>query len=379
MILLKRRAFLFLFFLLALRLGANETKDGYIRLLINDRTGRFALFFLTDAENTKYSQLFYKNGNTSFFDININGTPYRLGESRVFSVRVERENEEPVVIYDSDFLTVKTSFTPVKTINSPNANGICITIQIMNNTEKEPEVGLRFLLDTVLGEGRKNIPFVTENFNIKKEKIIESSSDEKFWISKNKDLSLMGSIADPLNETAARPDYLHFANWKKLSDVPWKASYHEGRSFNQLPYSIGDCAVAYYWNPVVLEMGSVLTYTVYLTTEDADWYKMGPYIAPVKPAAPKPAPVIEVKIPEIISEPDAVVLEPEIQIAPSDYLAFIEKEARLTSQKTGEDYDVVFLRLMQDALNRFIAGEISLDEIDILQMDNAIKNYGQQK
>jgi hypothetical protein len=383
-ILHKRQVFFFLFLFLVLRLGANETKDGFIRMLINEKTGRFSLSFLTDPEKTKYSRLIYRSGETSFFDINIDGTPYRLGESRVFSTRVDRENDEPVVIYDGSFLTVKTSFSPVKTLSSPTANGIRVTIQIFNNSEEDHEVGLRLLIDTTLGEGRKNIPFVTENFNIKKEKIIESSSEEKYWISRGKDISLMGSIADPTDDTAARPDYLHFANWKKLSDVPWKASYHEGRSFNKLPYSIDDSAVSYYWNPVTLEMGRLLTYTVYLTTEDADWYQQPrSYAAPVRPPAPKPAPVpvIEEKIPELIPEPAAVVYaaEEEQVTVSENNIAVIEKEAREEAKKTGEDYDVTVLRMMQNVLNRFIAGEISLNEMDLLQIDLAIEKYGQKQ
>jgi hypothetical protein len=369
---------------LVLRLGANETKDGFIRMIINEKTGRFSLSFLTDQEKTKYSQLIYRSGETSFFDINIDGIPYRLGETRVFSTRVDRENDEPVVIYDSDFLTVKTSFTPVKTLSSPNANGIRVTIQIFNNSEEEHEVGLRLLIDTTLGEERKNIPFVTENFNIKKEKIIESSSEEKFWISRGKDISLMGSIADPTNDNAARPDYLHFANWKKLSDVPWKASYHEGRSFNKLPYSINDSAVSYYWNPVALETGRVLTYTVYLTTEDAAWYQQpNYYAAPVRPSPPKPAPVpvIEEVIPELTPELAALVsaVEEEQLAAAENNIAVIENEAREEAQKTGEDYDITVLRMMQNVLNRFIAGEISLNEMDLLQIDLAIEKYGQKQ
>jgi hypothetical protein len=350
-------------------------------MLINEKTGRFSLSFLTDPEKTKYSLLIYRSGETSFFDINIDGIPYRLGETRVFSTRVDRENDEPVVIYDSGFLTVKTSFTPVKTLSSPNANGIRVTVQIFNNSEEDHEVGLRMVIDTILGEGWKNIPFVTENFNIKKEKIIESSSEEKFWISRGKDISLMGSIADPTDDNAARPDYLHFANWKKLSEVPWKANYHEGRSFNKLPYSIDDSSVSYYWNPVVLEMGRVITYTVYLTTEDAAWYQQPRYYsAPVRPAAPKPAPLFEEKKPELYPEPAAVVTESEIQAEISENnIAVIEKEAQETAKKTGEDYDVTVLRMMQNVLNRFIAGEISLNEMDLLQIDLAIEKYGQKQ
>jgi len=379
-----RPVFFFLFLFLVLRLGANETKDGYIRMLINEKTGRFSLSFLTDPEKSTYSDLIYRDGRTSFFDISIDGIPYRLGESRFFTTLTDRENDEPVVKYTSEYITVKTSFTPVKTVSSPNANGIRITIQIINTGEEEPEVGLRLIIDTVLGEGRKNIPFITDNLSIKKEKIIESSSDEKYWISRSKDISLMGSIADPTDDNAVKPDYLHFANWKKLSDVPWKASYHEGRSFNKLPYSVNDCAVAYYWNPVVIETGRVLTYTVYLTTEDTAWYQQPKYYtAPVKPVTPKPTPVpvIEEKTTEKPAETAAVVSAPEEEQlpAPEINIAVIEKEAMETSQKTGEDKDIVVLRMMQNVLNSFIAGEISLSELELQKIENAIIDYGQKQ
>jgi hypothetical protein len=350
-------------------------------MFINEKTGRFALSFLTDTEKTQYTYLFNKDGNTSFFDININGVSYRLGESRAFSTKVDRENDEPVVIYDSAFIMVKMSFTPVKTVSSPNANGIRITIQIINKSEYDREVGLRLLVDTSLGEGRKNIPFVTENYNISKEMVIESESEEKFWISRGKDVSLMGSIADPFDDNAKKPDYLHFANWKKLSDVPWKASYHKGRSFNKLPYSINDSAVSYYWEPVTLEAETQLTYTVYLTTEDAAWYNPVMYAQPAKPAAPKPAPAIEERIPEIpeITEgPAAVISAPEEQVtSPENNMALIEQEAQEISDKTGEEYNVIVLRMLQNVLNRFIAGEISLNELDLLQIDLAVEKYGQ--
>jgi hypothetical protein len=371
LILRKRPVFLLLFIFLAsvLNLGADETKDSYIRMLIKDRTGRYSLYFLTDPENMKYKPLFYSNANTSFLDINVNGTSYRLGSSGVFKTRVDRENTEPVVIYESSFLTVKEIFTPVKTLSSLTANGIRITIQIQNKSENDLSVGLRMLLDANLGEGRKNIPFITENHNIIKEKIIEGSSEERYWISRGKDVSLMGSIADPLDENARKPDYLHFANWKKLSDVPWKASYHEGRSFNKLPYSVGDSAVCYYWEPRSLERGGTFTYTVYLTTEDITWYYPELYVEPVRPAPVEPV----VEIPEIVVEPE------EIFDQSAYNLAFIEDQARKLSLLTNEDYNVIVLRMLKDILNQFIAGEISLNELDLLQIDLAIERHGSRQ
>lgn len=364
--------FVLLFAMLTTKLAASETKDGYIRMLIDEKTGRFELSFLTDPNKSKYTQLFYKNANTSFLDININGMYYRLGESRVFETRVDVENDEPVVYYESDFLTVKLIFSPVKTVSSPNANGIHIKIRIINKSDDEPDVGLRMLIDTSLGEGRKNVPFITENINIKAEKIIESSSDEKYWISRGKDISLMGSIADPLDLRAKKPDYLHFANWKKLSDVPWKASYHEGRSFNKLPYSIGDSAVAYYWEPCFLGKGKTITYSVYLTTEDTEWYTSP---APAKPAAASPY----IDAPVLTGEPASYAYEQDQTVPFSFNMALLESEARETSLRTGENYNVVVLRLLQTTLNNFIDGKISLNEDDIRIIDLAIDKNGKKQ
>jgi hypothetical protein len=366
-----RTLFLLLFIITAFNLGASETKDSYIRLLIEENTGRYSLHFLTDPEKMEYTQLFSRNPKTSFLDVNVNDVSYRLGSSSVFKTRVDMESEAPVVFYESPFLTVKEIFTPVKTLSSNTANGIGITIQLKNKGEDELTVGLRMLIDTSLGEGRKKIPFITEKNNITHEKIIESSSETKYWISRGKDVSLMGSIADPLNETAKKPDYLHFANWKKLSDVPWKARYHEGRSFNNLPYSIGDSAVCYYWEPCVLETGGTFSYTVYLTTEDITWYYPELYIEPVRPE--------KIVTPEVIAEP-VIVYEPEEQIEQSAYnMAVIEAKARELSRLTGEDYDIIVLRLLQDILNQFLADEISLNELDILQIDLAIERHGKKQ
>jgi len=395
MILRGRPVFLILFTVLVLNISANETKDSYIQMLINEKTGRYSLSFLIDSAKKKYKQLIYRNSNTSFLDVRVNDTTYRLGSSRVFKTRVDRENKEPVVIYESSFLTLKVSFTPVKTISSPTANGVRITIQIINRSEDEASVGLRFLVDTYLGEGSNNIPFITENNNIVREKIIESSSDEKYWISRGKDVSLMGSIADPLDETAIRPDYLHFANWKKLSDVPWKAPYHEGRSFNNLPYSIGDSAVAYYWEPRSMIKGETITYTVYLTTEDIALYYPELYVEPSKPDSlghkviiyeipfdpevteselePEPEVKPEIK-PEV--KPEAVEVKVE---QPAYSIANIEAEAKKSALLTNDDYNVVVLKMLQNILSQFISGEISLSELDILQIDLAIEKYGKNQ
>jgi hypothetical protein len=376
------RSFIFLFCLFVFSgfvcLSASETKDKHIRLLIYEKTGNFSLFYLTDVEKEKYSPLFnHRIPSATFMDVKADGVVYRLGKDRTFNVRIERHNEDPVVIYESAFLEVSQLFIPVRTLSSPNANGVKIKINIRNTGEEPMEVGMRFLLDTSLGEGRRTIHFATDNLNITKEMIIESPSEENYWITRGKNLSLMGNISDPeLSEdkTLKKPDYLHFANWKKLSDVPWKAKYFEGKNFNKMPYSVNDSAVCYYYEPDVLTPGSFFSYVIYLTTEDTSWYLPNTFVEPARassavvetPVEPVVEPVIE---PEIEQYVEPVFEEPIFEET-------VYEDTPPQETNTTSLYDLERIREYQRRLNQFIADEIDLTEQDLNEMETTLEEKG---
>jgi hypothetical protein len=327
-----------------------ESKDGYIRLLIDKSTGGFSLFFLTDESSMTYEPLFnHRDPSASFLAVNLNGKIYRLGESRSFTTKVETVNGNPAVIYASEFMLIKKIFSPVITTDSPITNGIKITITIENKYVMPVSVGLRMLIDTNLGEGRGKIPFITDNLAITEEKIIDIKSGESYWVSRGANVSVMGSIINPGNESTKEPDFLHFANWKKLNDVPWKAAYYEGKSFNLSPYSIGDSAVCYYYEPDTLERDETFTYIIYLTTEDKAWYMPKiPMKAPVAASANKP----EQKTTE---EPVKIIVE--YNSSGNNF----EREA-----------DLLTLRKLQDTIKKFISGEIILNEQDLAEIELSI-------
>ena len=357
---IRRVLVLIFFFLTFINLTANETRDRHIRMLINERTGRFALYFLVDPIDMTYRPLFNRRSATSFIDVNVNGVAHRLGSSRIFNTIIDRNNEDPIITYESPLLNVNKTFTPIRTTSSHTANGVQLTITVQNKSEEEISVGLRMLIDTYLGERRRNIPFVTDNLNITRETIIEGSAEELYWISRGEVrgemISLMGSISEPMGILRSGdgsyrvPDFLHFANWKKLSDVPWKAPYHEGRSFNLFPYSIGDSSVCYYWEPEILDRGRSLTYTVYLTTMDIPWYTQ-PYIEIVRPVrAPEPVEILEAAIETM--------------------------EAVIEASTVTEETDLQALRRLRGILAQFIAGEIELDEHDLIEIETSIDRHG---
>jgi hypothetical protein len=261
------------------RLSAMEIRHGLIRLDIQEYTGRFSLYYLTDPETESYEPLFtHQDPRTSFLAVNINGRTYRLGETSSFVVRVIKRETAPAIVFESPFLLVRQEFSFIKTVGSTLSNGIKMTVWVKNLAAQETVMaGLRILLDTSLGEGFGDVPFVTDTRNIQSETALTADDSDQWWISENGRLSLMGSIVAGMDR---RPDFLHFANWKRLNDMPWKVGYLEGRNFNYPPYSIGDSAVSYYYEPAPLPPGETKSYAVYLAAADGGGFGFSDELSP---------------------------------------------------------------------------------------------------
>ena len=325
--------------------------DGFVRLILNEKLGSFSLSYVPNAFSSVYEPLFIsRNPGSSYMTLSFNGKIHRLGRSKDFKAGIERYEGDPALVFVSPYLTVTQVFSPVKTENSPNANGIMITIMITNTSAADALVGLRFLLDTELGEKKGMQPFVTDNQSISSEMIVNSSSGERFWMSKGEIVSLMGSIANPVDSGAAAPDFIHFANWKRLNEVPWKLNYAEGRSFTNLPYSINDSAVCYFYEPVVISSGSSVSYSIYLTTEDIAWYR---------------PPGLEITNVYIISESSLRSIN----------IAEIEREALREAMQNNEHPSVITLKRMKEVLNLFVVGDIVLTEHDIEEIERIIHRH----
>ena len=339
-------------FITVLNLNAADNMSGYLRLIIHERTGSFSLFYLSDPASVRYEPLFNASDPAaSFISVSVNGRIYRLGQSKAFSTAYERINGNPALVFESPFLRVSEIFSPVRTANSPGVNGVRITINIENTGSYRANVGLRMLLDTHLGEARGMVPFITNNQLIESETLIRGLSGDKFWLSIGENVTLMGSILNPFN-TSKPPDFVHIANWKRLNDVPWRLRYFEGRSLNNIPYSIGDSAVCYYYEPLPLESGKSFTYSIFLTTEDVAWYSSA--VLPPPPGGKKPP-----RVPAEGSRVNIAALE----------------EAVLAEAGNEEDAATLALLRLQAVLDQFIAGEIQLNEYDLMEIEESIDRF----
>ncbi|MDR0376259.1 MAG: hypothetical protein LBH70_00530 [Spirochaetaceae bacterium] len=251
---------------------AAEFLNGRIKLVLHEDTGRFSLYYLVDrpppqdTQWMKYEPFFVDTDpRSTFLTVMVNDRTYRLGDSISFQTQIRRSAVNPAIIFSSPFLVAAQEFTFIKTAGAPMVNGVRMTIRLENRGNEQFSAGVRFLLDTHLGEENPPESFTIGGQPVSSEFIIDAPGAESYWVSRNPRFGLIGSVASGKGST---PDQIHFANWKRLNEVPWKPGFIPGRNFNYLPYSINDSAVSYYFDPRTLAAGASREYVILLASLD---------------------------------------------------------------------------------------------------------------
>ncbi|MDR1862902.1 MAG: hypothetical protein LBQ67_03170 [Treponema sp.] len=263
------------FFSLLPPAGAAEFTDGSVRLVLHEETGRFSLYSIDANSQGRHEALFAdQDPRTSFLSIFFNDRIYKLGDTSAFRTRAGGNGSRPSFVFESPFLVITEEFSFIKTPGANSSNGISLRITVKNQSLQQARVGVRFLLDTDLGENSSRPPFITDKRAIGSEIFLEKGSPDGWWFSKNQQRSLMGSMFGSA-ENGEEPDSLYFANWKRLSDVSWKIPYRQGRNFNLPPYSVGDSAVCYYFEPRFLNREETFSFTIVLAASDERGFAAG--------------------------------------------------------------------------------------------------------
>ena len=253
------------FFRALLNLSAAEYKDGRIKLVIDERLGSFFLYYMTDVERRIYEPLFLeKDKRTSFLSAYINNKEYKMGSNSEFKMVVRGEKNKPSLVFESRFMSITEEFSFIRTASSGVSNGVRIDVRVESWSPETMNVGVRLLIDTFLGE--KYIPpFRTDLRTIGSETIIDKTSPDQYWISRNDTYGMMGSI---FVEGTEAPDFIQFASWKRMSASKFKIDYVQGRSFNSTPFSVKDSAVCYFLDIKPMERWGRRMMTVLLAAED---------------------------------------------------------------------------------------------------------------
>lgn len=228
-----------------------EISEGLVKLVLHENIGRFSLYYLTDFQNNTYLPLFFdKDPRTSVLTIVSDNRIYRLGESSSFDEVLEETNNGARFIWTSTNLIITEDFSFISSNNTTLADGIKIKLTIKNITNRSIEAGIRFLIDTYLGEDISNHFKTSNSSDIKFENTYLKNNMIDYVISPaTEDTSPDGLQIISNGSGATVPDSLIIANWSRLNDSSWYYETSSARNFNLMPYSINDSAVALYYEP----------------------------------------------------------------------------------------------------------------------------------
>ena len=274
---------------------AAEFTDGQLRLVLHEKSGRFSLYSL---DGGKGEALFAdEDPRTSFLSVVVNDRFYKMGDASAFKIS-QSGGLSPSFIFQSAFMTVTQDFSFI------GSNALKITITLENRGDKQVNAGARYLLDTKLGERLLGNPFTTNRRTFSTETLITRADGDRYWTDKNDRVSLSGSF---VYDSSLDPDSIHIANWKKLSDVSWKAPFQAGRNFSSPPYSIRDTAVCYYFEPAPLGRGERRTFGFILALNNEGNFSFSPASSASSSVSSSSA----VSVSELAAKTDEAVLNME--------------------------------------------------------------------
>ena len=257
-------------------------ENKYIKLFMNngpDETGRFAVdVTLGDPgrQDDDLKPLIYGHPRpwTSYTTIQINGKNFVFGKEtakRSGAGLQGGEIIEPPQLA-GDQLTMKCKYDSITVgqvldiVRSPSTGAqdtVRIKYLIQNQGKETAEIGLRALLDTMVGDN-DGAPFRLGEQEITYEKNFNKGEYPDFWQAFDSLIkpaviaqgTLTGADVTP-------PDRLTFTNWGKAADHPWNFPLQPGTEFTRLGEEELDSAVIMYWDSRRLEPGAKLNIVIY--------------------------------------------------------------------------------------------------------------------
>jgi len=277
--------------LLCLCLGAapaiaeNNTvtlSNDYIAIVVNAREQNTGRFSVNTTGGDPYrpgdesKPLIYGGDNpwTSYTTVRIDGVNFVFGgptETRAGRTGRYGRIVTPPTIKGNEIHTVcelngievqqALGFTKSPTTGLADTARIVYTIK--NVSERGRQVGLRIVLDTMLG-ANDGAPFRVEEAEVLTDRLYRAAQMPVFW-------QAFDSLSDPRvmaqgtlkGGDVTVPDLAFFTNWGSLADSLWEFDVQPARDFTRKGEFELDSALALRWEPVVLAPGEERVYVAY--------------------------------------------------------------------------------------------------------------------
>jgi len=250
---MRSRLFFAVLLAVAATLPALDVQRGKLKVSVNDKTGRFMVYGSEDQVKPVWTPLFLADDvTTSKWKIEVGDKVYVLGDDALFTTAVEATATGARVTWGSKVVVATLNLDFVLSAASAVADGLKLTLNLANVSPVTVKAGVRWVLDTNLGEKKEHFR-LSSGDTVSSETKLEGAYPD-FWTSRSAIDDALGLIV-MLGKGSTPPSRVVFANWKRLDDAAWDSGFKAGREFNLLPYSFNDSAVAEYWDPQDLGPG----------------------------------------------------------------------------------------------------------------------------
>jgi hypothetical protein len=235
-------------------LSALELQRGKLKLVINEKNGRFVIWGAEDQAKPVWTPLFLADDpTTSKWKLQVGDKTVVLGDDSSFSTAVETSETGASITWTSRNLVASLSFEFLVSVSSTVTDGLRLGLSLVNVSNSSAKVGVRWVLDTNLGEKKEHFRLSSGTAIATETKLDGNYPDS--WASRSTRDDQIGLMV-MIGKASTPPSRVIFANWKRLDDSVWDFPYKQGRDFNLLPYSFNDSAVAQYYDAQDLPPGS---------------------------------------------------------------------------------------------------------------------------
>ncbi|MFN2341685.1 MAG: hypothetical protein ABR547_10505, partial [Halanaerobium sp.] len=170
------------------------------------------------------------------------------------------EDNQVITVTKFDDIIVEQILSIVKSSTTGLADSAQIQYRITNEGNEEEKIGLRVMLDTMLGEN-DGAPFRLGEDTISNDKLFYDKELDDFW-------QAFDSVSDPqvtsqgsfIGPDVTTPDRVYFSDWGSLADGVWDFDFNPGQDFMRKGEYEIDSAMAMYWVPEKIEPGETKTY-----------------------------------------------------------------------------------------------------------------------
>jgi hypothetical protein len=339
---------------------ASETlSSSSILVKVDYETGRIFLSTTEGREeiqgDEKRGLLFYDQPPSSYTVVYANGDVFVFGgDMGKFIKRPVREGTRIESVWENDLVQVRQDIELVRRKGSGREDGVLITYTVKNRRTVVTDIGLQILFDTYLGENDTFHFELPQEQGVRYETVYEGSELPKYWLSHEGEggpMCLRGVVG---GELATLPDKLIFANYRALRKELFDYKVRRKKSFDLLPYSRNDSAVAILFKPDALEPDKTKEFRAIIGLCGLEEYVRGKVLVEepeaVEPSAPEEG------------TPVPLILQPDIDLEQLSKILLSIDISRESLQRINS-----YIAELNSALDKRDSKVLSNEEIERLQ------------